>query len=105
MEEIVLVTLSTVTSLTVKAAASTRERCQRRHVPYPMGWYGGSAARLMAYVPKDENLASGEVAKQARWVTIHQLNTCDRIPFPSLDPNLSMTFRVTKDATSLRPSI
>ena len=63
-----------------------------------MGWYGGSAARLMAYVPKDENLASGEVAKQARWVTIHQLNTCDRIPFPSLgNPNLPMTFRVTKD--------
>jgi hypothetical protein len=63
-----------------------------------MGWYGGSAARLMAYVPKDENLAAGETAKQARWVTIHQLNTCDRIPFPSLgNPNLPMTFRVTKD--------
>ena len=62
-----------------------------------MGWYGGSAARLMAFVPRDENLASGEVAKQARWVTIHQLNTCDRIPFPSLgNPNLPLTFRVKK---------
>ena len=62
-----------------------------------MGWYGGSAARLMAYVPMDENLAAGEVAKNARWVTIHQLNTCDRIPFPSLgNPNLPMTFQVEK---------
>jgi hypothetical protein len=62
-----------------------------------MGWYGGSAARLMAYVPVDENLPAGAVAKNARWVTIHQLNTCDRIPFPSLgNPNLPMTFEVTK---------
>jgi hypothetical protein len=62
-----------------------------------MGWYGGSAARLMAYVPIDENLPAGDVAKQSRWVTIHQLNTCDRLPFPSLgNPNLPLTFRVTK---------
>lgn len=62
-----------------------------------MGWYGGSAARLMAYVPVDENLPAGATAKNARWVTIHQLNTCDRIPFPSLgNPNLPMTFEVTK---------
>lgn len=62
-----------------------------------MGWYGGSAARLMAYVPIDENLPAGETAKNARWVTIHQLNTCDRIPFPSLgNPNLPLTFKITK---------
>lgn len=62
-----------------------------------MGWYGGSAARLMAYVPVDENLPAGATAKNARWVTIHQLNTCDRIPFPSLgNPNLPMTFEITK---------
>jgi len=62
-----------------------------------MGWYGGSAARLMAYVPVDENLPAGATAKNARWVTVHQLNTCDRIPFPSLgNPNLPMTFEVTK---------
>jgi len=62
-----------------------------------MGWYGGSAARLLAYVPVDENLPAGDTAKNARWVTIHQLNTCDRIPFPSLgNPNLPLTFRVTK---------
>lgn len=63
-----------------------------------MGWYGGSAARLLAYVPVDENLAAGQVAKNARWVTIHQLNTADRIPFPSLgNPNLPLTFQVTKN--------
>lgn len=62
-----------------------------------MGWYGGSAARLLAYVPIDENLPAGDTAKNARWVTIHQLNTCDRIPFPSLgNPNLPLTFRVNK---------
>ena len=62
-----------------------------------MGWYGGSACRLMAYVPIDENLPAGATAKNARWVTIHQLNTCDRLPFPSLgNPNLPMTFQLTK---------
>ena len=62
-----------------------------------MGWYGGSACRLMAYVPIDKNLPAGATAKNARWVTIHQLNTCDRIPFPSLgNPNLPMTFQLTK---------
>lgn len=65
-----------------------------------MGWYGGSACRLMAYVPVDENLPAGAVAKNARWVTIHQLNTCDRLPFPSLgNPNLPMTFNITKDGS------
>lgn len=62
-----------------------------------MGWYGGSACRLLAYVPIDENLPAGATAKNARWVTIHQLNTCDRIPFPSLgNPNLPLTFRIVK---------
>ncbi|AEX56011.1 virion structural protein [Synechococcus phage S-CBS4] len=62
-----------------------------------MGWYGGSACRLMAYVPVDENLPAGATAKNARWVTIHQINTCDRLPFPSLgNPNLPMTFQITK---------
>jgi hypothetical protein len=63
-----------------------------------MGWYGGSACRLMAYVPIDENLPAGATAKNARWVTIHQINTCDRIPFPSLgNPNLPMTFEIIKN--------
>lgn len=62
-----------------------------------MGWYGGSACRLLAYVPIDENLPAGATAKNARWVTIHQLNTADRIPFPSLgNPNLPLTFRIFK---------
>lgn len=65
-----------------------------------MGWYGGSACRLMAYVPVDENLPAGATAKNARWVTIHQINTCDRLPFPSLgNPNLPMTFQVTKNGS------
>jgi hypothetical protein len=65
-----------------------------------MGWYGGSAARLMAYVPVDENLAAGQIAKNARWVTIHQINTADRLPFPSLgNPNLPLTFQITKDGS------
>jgi len=62
-----------------------------------MGWYGGSACKLMAYVPIDENLPGGAEPKNARWVTIHQINTCDRIPFPSLgNPNLPLTFKITK---------
>lgn len=62
-----------------------------------MGWYGGSGCKLMAFVPIDENLPNGAVAKQARWVTLHQINTCDRLPFPSLgNPNLPMTFRIKK---------
>jgi hypothetical protein len=62
-----------------------------------MGWYGGSACKLLAFVPVDENLPAGATAKNARWVTIHQLNTCDRIPFPSLgNPNLPLTFRIFK---------
>lgn len=62
-----------------------------------MGWYGGSACKLMAFVPIDENLPAGATAKNARWVTLHQINTCDRIPFPSLgNPNLPMTFRIRK---------
>ena len=62
-----------------------------------MGWYGGSACKLMAYVPIDENLPGGATPKNARWVTIHQINTCDRIPFPSLgNPNLPLTFRIVK---------
>ena len=63
-----------------------------------MGWYGGSACRLMTYVPIDENLPAGATAKNARWVTIHQINTCDRLPFPSLgNPNLPMTFELIKN--------
>ena len=59
-----------------------------------MGWYGGSACKLMAYVPIDENLPGGAEPKNARWVTMHQINTCDRIPFPSLgNPNLPLLFR------------
>jgi hypothetical protein len=62
-----------------------------------MGWYGGSACKLMAYVPIDENLPGGATPKNARWVTIHQINTADRIPFPSLgNPNLPLTFRILK---------
>lgn len=62
-----------------------------------MGWYGGSACKLMAYVPIDQNLPGGAIPKNARWVTIHQINTCDRIPFPSLgNPNLPLTFRIVK---------
>ena len=62
-----------------------------------MGWYGGSAAKLQAFVPIDENLPGGAEPKNARWVTIHQINTCDRLPFPSLgNPNLPLTFRVEK---------
>ena len=61
------------------------------------GWYGGSACKLMAYVPIDENLPGGAEPKNARWVTMHQINTCDRIPFPSLgNPNLPLTFLITK---------
>lgn len=61
------------------------------------GWYGGTGARLFAYVPIDENLPQGEVARYSRWVLLHQLNVSDRIPFPSLgNPNLPMTFRVQK---------
>jgi hypothetical protein len=62
-----------------------------------MGWYGGSACKLMAFVPVDENLPGGAEPKNARWVTIHQINTCDRLPFPSLgNPNLPLTFRIVK---------
>lgn len=69
-----------------------------------MGWYGGSACRLMAYVPIDENLPAGATAKNARWVTIHQLNTCDRLPFPSLgNPNLPMTFEIVKNGNLAQP--
>jgi hypothetical protein len=62
-----------------------------------MGWYGGSACKLQAFVPIDENLPGGATPKNARWVTIHQINTCDRLPFPSLgNPNLPLTFRIVK---------
>lgn len=65
-----------------------------------MGWYGGSACKLQAFVPIDENLPAGATAKHARWVTIHQINTCDRIPFPSLgNPNLPLTFRISKEGS------
>jgi hypothetical protein len=65
-----------------------------------MGWYGGSACKLLAYVPIDENLPQGSEPKNARWVTIHQINTCDRIPFPSLgNPNVPLTFRVEKNGS------
>jgi hypothetical protein len=51
----------------------------------------------MAFVPVDTNLPNGASAKNARWVTLHQINTCDRLPFPSLgNPNLPMTFRAVK---------
>lgn len=65
-----------------------------------MGWYGGSAAKLQAFVPIDENLPGGATPKNARWVTIHQINTCDRLPFPSLgNPNLPLTFRIVKNGS------
>lgn len=61
------------------------------------GWYGGTGSRLLFYVPVDANLASGEVAKNARWVIAHNLNCSDRIPYPSLgNPTLPMQFRCEK---------
>ena len=61
------------------------------------GWYGGTGSRLLFYVPVDANLASGEVAKNARWVISHNLNCSDRIPYPSLgNPTLPMQFRCEK---------
>lgn len=64
------------------------------------GWYGGTGARLMFYVPVDANLPSGETAKTARWVIAHNLNCSDRIPYPSLgNPTLPMQFRIEKTGT------
>lgn len=64
------------------------------------GWYGGTGARLMFYVPVDANLPSGETAKTARWVISHNLNCSDRIPYPSLgNPTLPMQFRIEKTGT------
>tara|TARA_B100001063_G_C16740102_1_gene544264 strand:- start:872 stop:1756 length:885 start_codon:yes stop_codon:yes gene_type:complete len=61
------------------------------------GWYGGTGSRLLFYVPVDANLASGETAKNARWVVAHNLNCSDRIPYPSLgNPTLPMHFRIEK---------
>lgn len=61
------------------------------------GWYGGTGSRLLFYVPVDANLASGEVAKTARWCIAHNLNCSDRIPYPSLgNPTLPMQFRCEK---------
>lgn len=61
------------------------------------GWYGGTGSRLLFYVPVDANLASGEVAKNARWVIASNLNCSDRIPYPSLgNPTLPMQFRCEK---------
>lgn len=61
------------------------------------GWYGGTGSRLLFYVPIDANLATGEVAKNARWVIAHNLNCSDRIPYPSLgNPTLPMQFRCEK---------
>ena len=61
------------------------------------GWYGGTGSRLLFYVPVDANLASGEVAKNARWCIAHNLNCSDRIPYPSLgNPTLPMQFRCEK---------
>jgi hypothetical protein len=64
------------------------------------GWYGGTGARLLFYVPVDANLSSGETAKTARWVICHNLNCSDRIPYPSLgNPTLPMQFRAEKTGT------
>ena len=64
------------------------------------GWYGGTGARLLFYVPIDANLASGETAKNARWLIAHNLNCSDRIPYPSLgNPTLPMHFRIEKTGT------
>ena len=64
------------------------------------GWYGGTGARLLFYVPVDANLTSGETAKTARWVISHNLNCSDRIPYPSLgNPTLPMQFRAEKTGT------
>ena len=61
------------------------------------GWYGGTGARLLFYVPVDANLPSGEVVKTARWVIAHNLNCSDRISYPSLgNPTLPMQFRAEK---------
>ena len=61
------------------------------------GWYGGTGSRLLFYVPVDANLASGETAKNARWVVAHNLNCSDRVPYPSLgNPTLPMHFRIEK---------
>jgi hypothetical protein len=61
------------------------------------GWYGGTGSRLLFYVPVDANLASGETAKNARWVIASNLNCSDRIPYPSLgNPTLPMQFRCEK---------
>jgi len=61
------------------------------------GWYGGTGSRLLFYVPVDANLASGETAKNARWIIAHNLNCSDRIPYPSLgNPTLPMHFRAEK---------
>ena len=61
------------------------------------GWYGGTGSRLLFYVPVDANLATGEVAKNARWVIAHNLNCSDRIAYPSLgNPTLPMQFRCEK---------
>lgn len=64
------------------------------------GWYGGTGSRLLFYVPVDANLATGETAKNARWVIAHNLNCSDRIPYPSLgNPTLPMQFRCEKTGT------
>jgi hypothetical protein len=61
------------------------------------GWYGGTGSRLLFYVPVDANLASGETAKNARWIIAHNLNCSDRIAYPSLgNPTLPMHFRAEK---------
>jgi hypothetical protein len=64
------------------------------------GWYGGTGARLLFYVPEDANLAAGESVKASRWIIAHNLNCSDRIPYPSLgNPTLPMQFRAEKTGT------
>lgn len=64
------------------------------------GWYGGTGARLLFYVPEDANLPAGESVKASRWIIAHNLNCSDRIPYPSLgNPTLPMQFRAEKTGT------
>jgi hypothetical protein len=64
------------------------------------GWYGGTGSRLLFYVPEDANLATGSTVKASRWIISHNLNSSDRIPYPSLgNPTLPMQFRAEKSGT------
>jgi hypothetical protein len=68
------------------------------------GWYGGTGSRLLFYVPEDANLATGSTVKASRWIISHNLNSSDRIPYPSLgNPTLPMQFRAYPVCRFLHP--